>query len=57
MELGDIDEMPIPDGPPHSTPAENGRDPALAETQPDENLFGDVGTALSQITGDDMENL
>ena len=57
MELGSIDELPIDDGSPESTPAETGSDPALAETQPDENLFGDVGTDLSQITGDDMENL
>ncbi|MEE2679328.1 MAG: Hsp70 family protein [Myxococcota bacterium] len=40
---------------PASHPAAGGSDPALAETQPDESLFGDVGTDLSEIAGDDPE--
>lgn len=52
MATGDPEEI----GSPASGATVGEADPALAETQPDENLFGDVGTDLSEIAGDDLEN-
>ncbi|MCP4243705.1 MAG: hypothetical protein GY772_24395, partial [bacterium] len=54
LALGETGEIPLEIDSPGPSAAP-GLDPALAETQPDGNLFGEVGTDLSETAGDNLE--